>query len=460
MENNWWKMPLGFALMFMVLSGMLFLALMEHADRALFRLEVEEARARGRELQGFLDHQSAQLDLLCIDWANWDQAYRFLQEDDPSFEKENLNLMSFDNADLSHVVFFKKDLSVRWHGRYVQGTKALTGCSGEELSILKDILARNYKTGYSRGIISLGHQVYLVAARQVRDSDSKRPMEGWLVMTRPLPNLKELQRVIPGLIEISPAPPEGATHSTKNGKEPVIVPVNSSTIDGVVPLTDPSDKPIAEGRIRINRWIAREVRALMGRVLLGIALLGLGTFVSLMTWHQTHISKPLKEVYDKLAHMTSTGSLEVLDLEAGELSGIAKAMNGLINYAKGVERRAVMEARRTTDILDRMDLMVALCSPYGAISFANRSMTSLFGDLPQLEGMKIWDLMDSEDRERVRDQFLAAGEGKKPILRVHLRSRRTSLVINMSAIRDPKAKGEVMVLCRATTASLPPGVFA
>jgi hypothetical protein len=74
--------------------------------------------------------------------------------------------------------------------------------------------------------------------------------------------------------------------------------------------------------------------------------------------------------------------------------------------------------------------------------------------------MKIWDLMDNEDRERVRDQFLAAGEGKKTLLRVHLRSRRASLVMNMSPIRTSRVKGEVMVLSRASTASLPPGVFA
>jgi PAS domain S-box-containing protein len=454
-------MPLEFALLFVVLSGMLFLALMEYADRALFRLEVQEAREKGTELRGFLDYQSAQLDLICIDWANWDQAYRFVLGEEASFEKENLNLMSFDNANISHVAFLTKDLSVRWHGRYIRGTKGLAGCSGEEIRLFKELLARSYKTGYSRGIVSLDNQIYLMAARQIRDSDSKLPMAGWLVLTRPLPDVKEMQGVAPGLKEISPIP-RGRERSPNGGygDDVFIVPVSSSTLDVTVFLRDPLGNPIGEGHIRIDRWIAREVRELMGRVLLGVALLGLGVCVSLMMWHRTHIGEPLQEMYEKVAQMIASGNLDLLLGDSGELGGIVKAMNGLINHTKGVERRAAMEASRIRDILDGMDLMVALCSPDGTISFANRAMTSLFGDLPQVEGMKIWDLMDNEDRERVRDQFLAAGEGKKTLLRVHLRSRRTSLVINMSPIKSPKAKGEVMVLCRATTASLPPGVFA
>ncbi|MCX7827970.1 MAG: PAS domain-containing protein [Thermanaerothrix sp.] len=461
MGKNWWKMPLGFALMFVVLSGMLFLALMEYADRALFRLEVQEARGRGAELRGFLDYQAAQLDLLCIDWANWDQAYRFVLGGELSFEEENLNLMSFENANLSHAAFFTKGLSVRWHGRYIRGTKWLAGCSGEEISLFKELLARSYKTGYSRGIVSLDNQIYLMAARQIRDSDSKLPMAGWLVLTRPLPEVKEMRGVVPGLIEISPIPRARERSPHRDPKDAVsIVPISSSSLDIAALLWDPLGNPVAEGHIRVDRWIAREVRELMGRVLLGVALLGLGMCTGLIMWHRTHISEPLQGVYEKVAQMTASGNLEMLSLESGELEGIVKAMNSLISHAKGVERRAAMEAGRTRDILDGMDLMVALCSPDGTISFANRAMASLFRDLPSLTGTRFWDLMDHQDRERVREQFLAAGEGKRPLLRVHLRSRRTSLVINMSPIKSPKAKGEVMVLCRATTASLPPGVFA
>lgn len=459
MLDHKWRMPMGFALMFMVLSGILFLALLEYADRTLYRMEAQEAIHRGNELKGFLDYQSKQLDLLCIDWSNWDQAYRFVLGQEGPFQSENLNFMSFDGSDISHAVFFRKDLSVRWHGRYIKGSKTLLKCSGDEISAFRDLVLRSQRAGYSRGLMVLDNQIYLVSARQVRDSALALPAVGWLVITRPLPRVNDMNQVVPGLTELLPRRGYDITAESPMAlSQAVAVPMGPSLMEASIVLTDVMGRPSMEGRLKMSRWIAMEVRRLMARVLFGVAILGIGISTALITWHRANISEPLERIYERVAKMTASGHLEALPLDSSEVAGIAKAMNALITHAKKVERRNMTGERRMRDMLDGMDLMVALCSADGTINFANRPMKALFDDLEPLEGRMVWDLLDPEDRERMREKFIAATEGEKPLIRFHLRTRRTSLVVNMWGIKHQGR--EVMVLCRSTSASLPPGVFA
>jgi len=158
--------------------------------------------------------------------------------------------------------------------------------------------------------------------------------------------------------------------------------------------------------------------------------------------------------------MISEGGLRPLEAPSEELESVVGLANLLIKHCTTMERRLIGENRRIREILDGMDLLVALCTTSGDVTFANRAMRDLFDSLEPLVGRKIWEIGDVEDRERIRDRFLATAEGAPQLIRVHLMEKRTSMVMNMSHVHRVGGDGEVLVLCRRSSAHIPPGIFA
>ncbi len=447
------KVPLMFTLLFLALSGILYLSLLARADRVLYQLELSNGIKGGEAVRNFLDHQARQLDLLCLDWASWDQMYHFVEGRMESFERQNLSYESLENAEVSHGALFRRDLTVVWHGKPEGRIRSVVPCAPEELTKLRETVIRAERYGYARGLTVMSDRILMVSARQVKDTAMGLPYNGWLVLARPLASAGELRRVLPSLVDVRPS---------QVAMEPkvVTVPVSPSVMETRVPLMDITGRWSMEARLRVDRWIAMGLRELMGMVLVGIAMLGVSLGTAIFLWHRTSISQPLEEMRRRISRMISEGGLRPLEAPSEELESVVGLANLLIKHCTTMERRLIGENRRIREILDGMDLLVALCTTSGDVTFANRAMRDLFDSLEPLVGRKIWEIGDVEDRERIRDRFLATAEGAPQLIRVHLMEKRTSMVMNMSHVHRVGGDGEVLVLCRRSSAHIPPGIFA
>lgn len=108
------------------------------------------------------------------DWANWDDAYRFVKKPGRSFIERNLNAdaLSTTNSDLIAFADDRKQL-IGWafHDK-IQTEKAL--------AVIGDVLNRAGDSSYTDFFISNG-RVYLFVVQKVRDSLLSQPPRGYIV---------------------------------------------------------------------------------------------------------------------------------------------------------------------------------------------------------------------------------------------------------------------------------------
>ncbi len=156
-------------------------------------LEQEEA---GKDLQRCVEairREVHHLDRdLCVDWASWDDMYRFLDDRNEAFVAGNLTDSMLTQLDLDMVMILDTDGHKVW-GRFKNQTagvpRTIDEFEGSSLPAGHPLLAQSGGAAaadqpFTRGLYRTEHAPLLVASRPVLTSEGVGPSRGTVIMGR------------------------------------------------------------------------------------------------------------------------------------------------------------------------------------------------------------------------------------------------------------------------------------
>lgn len=146
------------------------------------QIEQDDAERNLVRLERAIERSQEELSVLTLDWANWDDTYRFLQGDYPHYLESNMVALTFENAQLSSILLFDSAQQLVWGGSLGTRNQRLMPASDQLVQRMQLQLTKGTQ---GHGLTSIDDQAYLYAWQPVRDSQAIQPANGYLVMLRP-----------------------------------------------------------------------------------------------------------------------------------------------------------------------------------------------------------------------------------------------------------------------------------
>jgi two-component system, NtrC family, sensor kinase len=150
-------------------------------------LEQSEAIKNMTRCQETLKKEIYHLDLLCNDWASWDDTYKFMEDRNEDYLKTNISTETFYNNNLSVIALCDTKGKIAWAGMYNAQTKSIEIMQ----NIPKELLVENkldifYDPGQNplAGFILTDKGPMLISSRPILTTENKGPGMGTFIFAR------------------------------------------------------------------------------------------------------------------------------------------------------------------------------------------------------------------------------------------------------------------------------------
>lgn len=153
--------------------------------RGVDAIERRGTAEKMRQLRNYMHTGETQLGHLALDWACWDDAYRFMQDKNEEFISINLRQSILEKLSLSSIGYYNADETLAAMAE--DGKELATQGKSPELSRQCGLFAAKLLGGNEdglSGIIMVNGVPHIVAAHKIRDTAMVLPSNGAVVMTR------------------------------------------------------------------------------------------------------------------------------------------------------------------------------------------------------------------------------------------------------------------------------------
>jgi PAS domain S-box-containing protein len=150
--------------------------------RGVYESERQHATQSAERFERNLDIALSNINNTLNDWANWDDTYNFIKDNNTAYQENNLNDPTFKNLQLNMMLFFDQS------GALVYGKFYNLSCN-TVIPLDNQVISRvqNYSALFSSdivGLILLGNMPMLVASHSILTSEQEGPAHGTLIMGR------------------------------------------------------------------------------------------------------------------------------------------------------------------------------------------------------------------------------------------------------------------------------------
>lgn len=444
---------LAFAVLAVVLGGSVRSVILDRfaaLERAAVQENVERARAA-------LHQDIEALERVCTDWAQWDDAYRFMVEDFPAFEQGNLELATLVNLDVDAVVFAAPGGEVRRAIGLDAVHKQLAAPPSTLLPALaaSGVLGRTAEDPRRAGLLTLPDGVMLVAGRAILTSNATGPSRGTLVMAQRLTpeRIRKLGQRVHVDVQMMPcaarplASPADGCDGLSSSSAPAVVPLGTSRVRGRAVLPDVAGKPAMVLQLEQARAVYQLGLATIWQLLFAL-LAAVGLIAGAVLLFLEHsVLAPLARLGKAMAAIAATGSPggRVPIAGRGELAAVARHANAMLEaLASSRERLEASEARLRHLVESAPDVIFTVTVPAGRLATLNPAFARLTGWPPEKWiGQRALRLVAPRDRRRMLEAAAAAAGGTAPpSIEVQVRTGRGETThCDIALAHDPSEEG-------------------
>ncbi|MFZ5812276.1 MAG: CHASE4 domain-containing protein [Thermodesulfobacteriota bacterium] len=260
-------------------------------------LEEDIARQNVERGVNALRSRLSQLMLLAIDWANWDDAYGFVNDPGGSFVASNLPTETFRNQGLNVIAFFASDGRLVW-GRFLEP-------HGEVPAEIPQPILDIMRAGVVRlfgptdrtprdGVLLLPQGPLLAAMHPIVKSDSSGSPRGVLLMgtllgEKETARLADVTRLDLFIRPVSAVAFPASVMKNDFADRVILVPQDESILTGYALVRDIFDKPALIVSVAMPRDIYRRGVDMMHYNLTTIFLAGLGFAVVVLLFLERRV---------------------------------------------------------------------------------------------------------------------------------------------------------------------------
>lgn len=399
------------------------------------QLEIEEARKDMRRCLAALEGHITQIELLCNDWAAWDDTYAFVETTGEAYIEANLYPSWFIDNDMSIMLFFRSDGTIVWSqyfDRRAGAAAPLPELQERRWEPDHPLVKHTNRDSVVRGVMRTSLGPMLFVSRPILPSEAVEGevIKGALVMGRLLDDaivdaIREQTQVSVQVIDLDrqKLPPEAAALSHDEirivEESPEILRVLTHTHD-----YRGRDVLVFDATIP-RRIMARGQSAIfMSTLAAGIAaFVFLLMLLSAMKWI---VSDPLQRL-SAYARGVGPGSAQApvpLAWRQDEIGQVAREFAHMLDRLKAEEAEVVAAEQalrtsqaRTRSILETAPDAIVLIDMAGRVDSANHAASELFAsDDASLAGSLAMDWIAPESRMHWQEVLrrAAAAEGGLP----------------------------------------------
>ena len=148
-------------------------------------IEGNSSTEKMKQLRNHIHAQETQLSHIAVDWACWDDAYRFMQDNNDEFVRTNLRQQMLTKLNLSSIAYVSRDAAtVNMVEEDADWRKPESTAEARRLyARLVNRLMSSSEEGLA-GVMMIGSVPHIIAAQKIRDTSMLLPANGVVFMTR------------------------------------------------------------------------------------------------------------------------------------------------------------------------------------------------------------------------------------------------------------------------------------
>lgn len=172
------------------LSGVVLLLLSQYTiEKGFSQVERSEAQKNVLRTRDALQTEIDGVYSKMIDWAAWDDAYKYVQDRNKDFEDSNLNDATLSNLGASYVIFLNKKHEFVFAKKVDLDSKQSYPIDDEIKNFVKNnksLFEFSSPEEFRNGFLKFGNEFQFVTIQPIVTSEGKGPVEGMVWVMRPL----------------------------------------------------------------------------------------------------------------------------------------------------------------------------------------------------------------------------------------------------------------------------------
>ncbi len=331
------------------------------------------------------------LNLLCFDWAAWDDTCDFVATRSQDYIDANLVPETFTGNNINLINFYDLKGQLVWGESKDLETETLLelqefppdGLAPDHRLLAFDIRDKPMSEVFVAGIMQTSSGPMLVASRPIIDSGNRGPVRGALVMGRLLDSgmIKDLCDQTAVDFKLFTAQTGGLTPDQKNildaawSKDDAVIEYRTqSELIVYSALADIWNNPAFLVESTIFRDITREGRNTLRFAMYSLLGAGLLSLAAVLVMLQKTVARPLEKLTGHVMHVSRTGDLSrrISLHKTDETGRLALAFNQMTQSIEQIRQRL-------QGIIDMLPLMLVCMDTQGRVKLVNDNGLSMAG---------------------------------------------------------------------------------
>lgn len=290
-----------------------------------------------------LSYEYFRLGNVVSDWANWDDTYQFVEDNNTEYVQTNLVYSAFNDLNLNVMMFVNLNGTVIMAKNYnLTSMTEMSFDSSEILSKYPTLIQVDAEGNHTNGIVQFQEGPMLVSSAPILTSDYQGPSRGWVIFGRFLDNeeitflsnivglpinlrLSIDQNLTPNFLE--------ANNSLTLGNSLVSKPINETLSAGYSFVKDLNEKPIAIMQVLVPRVEYTQARESLFN--LGVSLFAIGCIlvVLMALLLDRFVLSRLSKLSNNVRRLSLKGE-QLIKFEFhgnDEISHLAEKINTMVN---------------------------------------------------------------------------------------------------------------------------------
>ncbi|MEN6610294.1 MAG: PAS domain S-box protein [Methanoregulaceae archaeon] len=378
---------------------------------------------------GAINGEIESMDRLVLDWAPWDETYRFVMGQEPDYVRTNLPRTTFRDQNIQVVIITDSNGQILFEDSYDPRTWTrvpLPAGLREQMVPDGKIIRNLTPASKTAGIIALSEGPMVVVSRPVLRSDFSGPPAGVLIMGRYLDE-NEIAQISYGslpyfrLLPINNSDIPGNLRNTFQDATPLpsvyTTPLNQSVLAAFAPIPDVNGNVAYLLRLEMPRDIHTQGTTTVFTYIL--IQLGIGLFIGILIiflisqFVLSRLEDPVRTVNE--IELSGDLSKRIGVTGNDEISDLLLSMNHMLDRIESVQGDLRRNEIRFRELAELLPEIVFEMTVDGRVTFANRKGLEKTGysEAEITQGLDGLVLLIPEDRKRAHGQMLRLTNGER-----------------------------------------------
>lgn len=395
-----------------------------------FRLEDTTVRQDTGRVVEALQADIDSLNQKTPDWAQWDDAYAFIQDRNPAFIKSNLQYTSLQSLGIQTLLFIDNGGNIVYSLGYDPKIRDIAAPPPALLANIASgsaLLQFTNVTDSRSGLIVLPEGVMMVSLRPIVRTDLTGPIRGTVLFgkfVQPGDIAAIAQRthtqIAMETFPVSSMSPafRTAAQQLSPGNPISVRPVDAKTISGYTVFKDLFGDPGILLSVTVPRDIVAEGRQTITIMFLSVLFAGVLFIVLALVILDTIVIRKVVALQRDVRSSTASGLLNVRIHElkgTDELSTLSRDINAMLAAIEEKQYKLEGERVKSLTYLDAIPFLVIILGTDQTVRYANsKALATLGFERQDILGQNWFDhFIPTDIRERIRYDFVQMMTGQK-----------------------------------------------